>query len=149
MATSIGQPMIAAQLWTILWKRLRSKDEHASEPRFPACFVGSDLGLALQRHPDLIEAFEQTGASKGFSIKAGQKTFAARDFALVQVHGQMKVTGLVAGFQSRDLRRAKSNSQQSVLDAVVREDVGERWCDDHAESVIAQRPNGVLPRRPA
>src|SRR5262249_37392425 len=57
--------------------------------------------------------------------------------------------GLVARFQRRDLRWAQGDGQQTVLDTVVRENVCERWGEDDAESVIAQRPYRVLARRAA
>lgn len=44
---------------------------------------------------------------------------------------------------------ADSDGQNAVLEAIVVEDIGETWGDDHAETVILQRPWSVLATRSA
>ena len=58
-----------------------------------------------------------------------------------------KSRGLVE--QAIDLGFAEHDRQQSVLETVIEENVGERRRDDRPESVVAERPGSVLARAAA
>src|SRR5262249_57404130 len=77
------------------------------------------------------------------------ETTVAGDFALLEVHGEVKVAGFIARLERGDLRRAERQGQDSVLNTVVGEDVGEGTRNEGAKAIITQGPHGMLPRRTA
>lgn len=107
-------------------------------------FVLGDVRFMFQGHADFIQAFQESSAAERLDFKTRQKTAVTGDLALFQIHGEVEVTGFIAGFERRDFRAPQGHGENSVLDAVVGEDIGERRRDDDPETVITQRPYGVL-----
>ena len=64
-----------------------------------------------------------------------------------EIHGQRIAPGRLALREQRiDFMRGENDRQQSVLEAVVVEDIGEAGGDHRAEAVFVQRPRRVFAR---
>src|SRR5271165_6760456 len=88
--------------------------------------------------------------SEWIDIEADLLAVRADDDLALQVDGDASVAaepGVVDELVAHRARQA--DRQDTVLEAVVVEDVGEVRRDDAADAEIEQRPGGVLPGRPA
>src|SRR5262249_38128107 len=99
-------------------------------------FKLSDFGFVLQGHANFVQSFQQTSAAKWLNDEISNEATVTGDLTLSEVNGQVEVPGFIAGFERGNFRAEQDYSQNSVLDAVVGEDIGEGRRDDCAESVV-------------
>src|SRR5262245_51584393 len=107
-------------------------------------FESGDLGLLLEREGDVVETVEQAVAAEIVDGELEIETLLVGDRAGVEIDSEL-IAALV-GFlkQLLDLVLAESNGQDAVFKTVVVENVGESRCDDDAEAVVFDCPNGML-----
>ena len=109
--------------------------------------VGGDIILMLERQIDVVIAVHQTPAHVVAHLER-QGHVAASHGTRTQIDGH-----ITAGFlfkqlpQQLDAFLRHDCGQHTVLRGVAVEDVGEAGGDDHAETVVAQRPHRVFARR--
>ena len=109
------------------------------------CLVGRNLGLVLQRQSDIVQSVQQAVTDELIDLEVCQKTLLIANLALLQVNGEMVSVHFPRpphGFS--DLVFAQDHGQETVLAAIVGENISKRWCDDSAESKVAKRPHRML-----
>src|SRR5579871_5720591 len=111
--------------------------------RMPS-FVGGDVSLVLQSETDIVEPIQQAVAHEVVDLEAARETLIVVDLALLQVDGQLIAFAVGAAHEFGHFVFGQRDIEESVLCAVVGEDVGERWGDDGAESIVGKCPHGVL-----
>jgi hypothetical protein len=112
-------------------------------------FVGGDVRFVLQGESDVVETIQQAVAHEVVDLKAGREAAIVIDLALLEVDGQLIAILLGAAHEFSHFVFGERDVEESVLRAVVGEDVGEGWGDHGSEPVIGQRPDGVFARGPA
>src|ERR1700733_1683880 len=109
-----------------------------------------DRRLLLQRQADIVEPVHQTALAERIDLEFHRAAVGAADFLIGQINGQGRVRaalGIVEQFVEVFLGNA--DRQNTVLEAVIVEDVAERGRDDAADAEIEQRPRRMLAARAA
>src|SRR6266581_638533 len=131
-----------------LWGEKSTPEQSA--PRRGAPLVLCDRFLLAQEEGQLVEAVEQAVAGERFDREGRVRPVGEGDRAGLEVDGH---GGWCAAARRRDHLLVKPRldgyRQQTVLQAVVPEDRGERRADHGAEAEIVERPRSVLARRAA
>lgn len=113
-------------------------------------FERGNLGFVSQRQPDVVQSAEEAFAAKFVDGERDLQSVLVGDGAGMQVGGQ-PIAGMLGDAieQVLDLRFFEPDRQHAVFEAVVVEDIGEAGSDQHAESMVLERPGSMLPARPA
>src|ERR1700752_3381838 len=112
---------------------------------------GADLVRVREREGDLVDPVQQAMLAERFDLEAKDVRAVERGNALLlEIDGEpesRKGFGLVE--ELVDLMRRQDDGEQTVLEAVVEEDVAERGRNERAKPVVEQRPRRVLARAAA
>ena len=108
-------------------------------------FECEDQVFLLQGLPDFIQPIEQCFAARRVHRKGNRFAGGGGDHLGVQVGFEL-VSGLRGDLVEQAVHRAfgQLDGQQSVLDAVLRKDVGEAGSNQHADAVSPQRPRRMF-----
>src|SRR5690606_15768164 len=108
-------------------------------------------GVALEQcQADLVEPLEQALFSEGVDLEAIHLDVRLAHRLLGQVDAQpVARRGVHLGEQAVDGRLVEHDRQQTVLEAVAIEDLGEARRDDRSDAPVGQRPGRVLTARAA
>ena len=98
--------------------------------------VGGDVRFVLQGKSDIVETIEEAVAHEVVDLEPGGEALIVVDPALLKVDGELIAILLGAAHEFRHFVLGQGDVKKAVLGAVVGEDVGERWSDDSAESVV-------------
>src|SRR6516164_5509339 len=109
--------------------------------------VAGDVGLVQQSHADLVEAVEQTVAAEGLHLEFLGEAEVVRDGLILEINRQVIGTVSVSVLSDAlDGCFGQFDNQDSVVNGIVAEDVGERRRENHPEAEFTQCPCGVLAR---
>src|SRR5437588_8729586 len=124
---------------------LGSKEPGTSLPA--TSFVGCDLVGMGECPADVVQTFEQCLLTELVNLKV-QDAFVRRRHGLCrQIHTQDIVfSGLCFSYQPSHSRFVKGDWQNTVVKAVVVEDVGEAGSNNAAETILANSPRGMFAR---
>ena len=109
-------------------------------------FVGGDVGLVLQGEADIVKPVQEAVAHEVVDLEAGRESLIVVDLALLEVDGEVIATLLGAAHEFCYLIFGQRDVEESILGAVVGEDVSERRSDDGAEAIVGQSPHGMFAR---
>ncbi len=118
-------------------------------------FEFGDVLALVQGHPDFIQAADQVILHCLVDVKmeADLLVEVEHDALFLQVDGGLQARKTLHHLEDVvDLGLLELHVEQAVLHAIVVEDVGEGrdaflfWRQDRLQSVLGQRPDGVLPR---
>lgn len=107
-------------------------------------FVLADCGVLLQGQGDIIETVEEALPTKFFDVEVEFESFLVMDRFRLEVDRQSVDATICLFEQLVDLRWGEDDGQDTVLETIVEEDVGEALGDDNTKTVIFQRPDGVF-----
>src|SRR4029453_16774666 len=115
------------------------------------CFERADLVGVRQREADVVEPVQQAMLAEWLHLEAEDHRSVRRgDGLLIEIDRQAEARECGGvGEQPVDFMHRKLYRQQPVLEAVVVEDIAERWRDQRAKSIIEQCPRSVLARAAA
>src|SRR5260370_24237651 len=112
-----------------------------------AALEGGDVGIVAEREGDLVEPLEQALLAESIDFEAVHVARGRGQFLAIEIDGQVRARLLrKLGPQAGRLLGRQRDRQQSVLEAIVEEDVAEARPDHGAEAVIPQRIDRVLAR---
>jgi len=109
--------------------------------------VSRDGGFVLQGQSDVVETVKQAVTRELVSGKTRRQASSIIDGALFEIDRQL--VSWHFGGSPRDLITllpGQHYREQTVLNAVVGKDVGERRSNHHAKAVIGERPDGMFTR---
>ncbi len=107
--------------------------------------VFRDFAFVFQRQADIVQAMDQTVASKRLDVKRGHEAVPIADEALFEIDGQFELSlGGMSLEELFDLLFRELDWQRSILEAVVVKDIGKGRSDDRAETKIGDCPNRML-----
>jgi len=111
-------------------------------------FVGSNGGFMLQGEADIVQSVQQAVMSKVVDMEFGGETVIVGDRAIFEIDREFVIFDFVRALHDlRDLVITEANREQAVLETVISKNVAERRGNDDAESVVCERPDGVLTGR--
>jgi len=108
-------------------------------------FVGRNFRIVLQAEADFIQTLQQAVAGEFVNLKCCGEAVAICDGAGFEVNGQRVIWSLTS--LARDLCGfcfAQNHRENTVLHAIIREDVCKRGSDNGAEAEICECPNRML-----
>ena len=104
----------------------------------------------LQRLADVVQPVQQRVLAERVDVEVDFLAVRPDHHLALEIDGDARVAAEFRIVDQRIADRARqADRQQAVLEAVVVEDVAERWRDDAADAEIGQRPRSVLARRAA
>ena len=110
-----------------------------------AFFIGGDVGLVFHGGADVVEALEEDFFARRRNFKFVNQAVAVADSLIGKIDGKGIAFFFFGALEEFfDLLLGEFGGQNSVLEAVVVEDVGVTGSEDYAESVIADGPRGVF-----
>src|SRR3954447_13599031 len=118
---------------------------------YPALrLVRPNLFGVLQREADFIKPMQQAVLAKRLDVESEARARWSSYALLLEVHGQAIARHCIdLPKQLVDRRGIEHQRKQSVLEAVVEEDIGIARRDHRAKAIVHQRPGGMLTRRAA
>src|SRR3954470_2275670 len=145
--TTSGRPNSSSTAARIFIPVLLSSERERRRARALAlALVVRDGVHPLQRQADVVVAAQQPVANVLVDLELDLAAGGQRHDAALEVDRGDSRCGL---HQLLHVGLGQLDRQQPVLAAIGAEDVGERRGDDGAEAAPAERPGGVLARRPA
>ena len=101
-----------------------------------------------QGEADVVPTVEETAAPEGVDLEVVGHSAVSLDLLLLQVNRHLKAGGFSnAPKNGFHLLLGEAHREQTVLEAVVEEDVCKRRSDDAAEAVVQQGPRERAPSR--
>lgn len=89
--------------------------------------IRDDFFFMLQREANVVETVQQTMSHKLVDWKFGAESLVVADFTFFEIDGDLIVVDLLRAAHHRgDLVVGEADGKESILGAVVGEDVGER-----------------------
>jgi hypothetical protein len=109
----------------------------------------ADFGGMFQRHANIIQSADVTILVERIDIKADCVPVRQDDLLC----GKIDQKAVARIFQDRAEQVVNDvfiqhDGQQAVLPGIVKKDIGETGCNYNTETMVHQRPHGMLTRRP-
>src|SRR5207253_10111824 len=117
-------------------------------PGWAAFLIIRDLPFMPEREADVVQTLQQAIALEIVDRKRRREALRVLDNSALQIDQQLILLDLVrTSNEFRYFILFQNDGQQTILQTIIRKDIGKRGSDNGAEAVVRQRPRCVLARR--
>src|SRR5712691_1614668 len=129
-------------------QRLSASGRREDGKRRVPGLIRRNFRLMLQRESDVVQPVQQAMADEVVDVELRPESLVVPHLALLEINRELVVINLLRSLHEfRNLSLAQPDRKETILGAVVGENVGERRRDHRPEAEVAERPHRMFTRR--